>query len=216
MDCTEAHNYFDEIITQKEGFSNSAVSAHIEACEHCQTELRNWEKITKSFNELSTPGVPEGLEDDILKAVLDSELSKDSKVDIHTRLIVGPWLKVTYALAAMLILSFGLWFVSQSQIKSVLPSEIAEKNKQDLNLVRISISLPQANSVAIAGDFNKWNKQLHQLQKGDDGNWYISLDLEKGYYQYQLVVDGQTWIPDPQCNQKVTDGFGGFNSVILI
>ena len=33
-------------------------------------------------------------------------------------------------------------------------------------------------------------------------------------YQYQFLVNGETWIPDPKSPVKVDNGFGGVNSLI--
>jgi hypothetical protein len=34
----------------------------------------------------------------------------------------------------------------------------------------------------------------------------------KGIYAYKFVVNGQRWIPDPECENIEPDGFGGANT----
>jgi hypothetical protein len=50
-----------------------------------------------------------------------------------------------------------------------------------------------------------------------DGVWEIEIPLKKGEeHQYQFLVDGESWIPDPEAPLQVGDGFGGVNSVLQI
>lgn len=70
--------------------------------------------------------------------------------------------------------------------------------------------------VFVAGEFNNWNPNLHQLEDKDgDGVYEIAIPLSPGSYQYKFVVDGR-WIADPENENKAPDGFGGFNSVINV
>ena len=49
-----------------------------------------------------------------------------------------------------------------------------------------------------------------------DGVWSIVVDLEPGRYQYKYRVDETNWKEDPNNPQKVDDGFGGFNSLVIV
>jgi hypothetical protein len=71
-----------------------------------------------------------------------------------------------------------------------------------------------AREVKIKGDFNAWNPNNTVLTK--DGNKFTShVLLSPGYYQYLFVVDGEE-IRDPFSNDSVSNGMGGWNSVITI
>jgi len=72
------------------------------------------------------------------------------------------------------------------------------------------------NRVAIAGDFNSWNKNSDVFTKRD-GIFEISLDMEEGLHYYKLVIDDNRWIEDPQADKTLRkpDGYGGYNSGIL-
>ena len=75
------------------------------------------------------------------------------------------------------------------------------------------ISAPEANGVAVVGEFNQWNPESHPLKKGKDGVWKGSLRLEPGTYQYQFVIDGVEWKADPHNPNRVATPYGSFNSV---
>jgi pimeloyl-ACP methyl ester carboxylesterase len=74
---------------------------------------------------------------------------------------------------------------------------------------------PDAKTVALAGTFNSWNPQSTPLiKKGAD--WFVSLKLAPGTYQYKFVVDGQRWTVDPENSRNADDGNGSVNSVIVV
>ncbi len=81
--------------------------------------------------------------------------------------------------------------------------------------VRLTFYSPQARTVAVAGDFNKW-KTNADLMKGNDGLWSIELKLKPGVYSYSFVVDGQSWVADPGAQSYTDDGFGSRNAVLRV
>ena len=83
--------------------------------------------------------------------------------------------------------------------------------------IRFSIHHPKAKKVMIAGDFNGWSPVADPLlDRGGTGLWSIVLPLPPGRYEYKFVVDGEKWIPDPGNPEREKDGFGGYNSVVVI
>ncbi len=80
----------------------------------------------------------------------------------------------------------------------------------------LSYTAPVARSVAVAGSFNHWDPSGHPLSGPDrNGIWTITLSLDPGRYEYQFVVNGTEWVPDPAA-PSVPDGMGGRNSVITV
>jgi len=75
---------------------------------------------------------------------------------------------------------------------------------------------PEANTVAVAGDFNQWNIQSHMLKKSKAGWWKTSVKLAPGRYQYRFVVDGEQWSEDPENPVKQPNEFASFNSVLEV
>ena len=83
--------------------------------------------------------------------------------------------------------------------------------------VRFSLNSTKADRVSIAGDFNNWSSTADPLLDRDGtGLWTIVLPLEPGRYEYKFVLDGEKWIPDPGNPEKVDDGFGGVNSLVVV
>lgn len=76
------------------------------------------------------------------------------------------------------------------------------------------MAYPEAQSVAIAGDFTNWNKL--PLERGRDGVWSLTLPLSTGRHEYAFIVDGTRWLPDPRASQFVRSYDNDFNSVIYV
>jgi cyclomaltodextrinase / maltogenic alpha-amylase / neopullulanase len=69
--------------------------------------------------------------------------------------------------------------------------------------------------VTVAGQFNGWNTQSHELKRAEDGPFELFVPLSPGRHSYKLVIDGQ-WSLDPANNEKASDGVGGENSVVAV
>ncbi len=82
---------------------------------------------------------------------------------------------------------------------------------------RFSLYLPKVQRVAIAGDFNGWSPGADPLfDREGTGLWTVVLPLGPGRYEYKYVVDGERWLPDPGNPEREKDGFGGYNSVVVV
>ena len=68
------------------------------------------------------------------------------------------------------------------------------------------------NNVAIRGSFNAWNKNANTLTL-EDGVYKTELLLQPGNYEYLLVLDDVDAL-DPNNPEKVSNGQGGYNSVL--
>ncbi len=68
------------------------------------------------------------------------------------------------------------------------------------------------NKVRIAGQINDWNPDRNPMQF--NGNtWETKVLLTPGNYQYKLVVDDD-WILDPGNPDTISNGIGGYNSLL--
>jgi hypothetical protein len=75
---------------------------------------------------------------------------------------------------------------------------------------------PDAESVALVGDFNDWSPSGTRLiRQAGDGIWWINVTLPPGRYRYAFIVDGENWRNDPNA-PAAEDEFGRANSVITI
>ena len=86
----------------------------------------------------------------------------------------------------------------------------------DTVFVRFQLIAPDAEIVSLAGSFSEWTADAYPMKREDGGVWSITLPLPVGEHQYQFVVDGERWIPDPRSHALVEDGFGGTNSVVIV
>lgn len=72
----------------------------------------------------------------------------------------------------------------------------------------------QARLITLAGSFNGW-QPLHTLCQRETGGWRCQLELPKGHYTYQFIVDGH-WQTDPANPVTEADGNGHINSVLEV
>ena len=86
----------------------------------------------------------------------------------------------------------------------------------DTVFVHFQLLAPEAQQVAIAGSFSGWTHEALPLVRENGGLWSITLALPLGEHQYQFVINGERWIPDPRSHAQVEDGFGGTNSVVIV
>jgi len=63
--------------------------------------------------------------------------------------------------------------------------------------VNFCCAAPSAQSVYLAGDFNRWNPTSHPMRRRVDGWWFIEVQLTRGHHLYQFLVDGKA-VLDPQ------------------
>jgi 1,4-alpha-glucan branching enzyme len=86
---------------------------------------------------------------------------------------------------------------------------------------------PSARVVQLAGNWpeNDWLRgqaQTGSFQVGlmtdedGDGTWERREVLPPGRYQYKFVIDENNWKEDPNNPQRVDDGYGGFNSLLIL
>ncbi|MDP1621701.1 MAG: alpha-amylase family glycosyl hydrolase [Bacteroidales bacterium] len=68
--------------------------------------------------------------------------------------------------------------------------------------------------VQIKGQMNEWNAASGYLFE-KDGKWHIDFHLYPGKYQYKLLIDGNE-ISDPANTDSVSNGLGGFNSLLTL
>ena len=67
---------------------------------------------------------------------------------------------------------------------------------------------------------SRTNLAFKEMTRGarDSGSgdlWELTLPMNPGRYRYSLIVDGR-WILDPGNPRKMSDGLGGWNSVVRV
>lgn len=118
------------------------------------------------------------------------------------------WQRSLVAIAAAAVVMFGTVF-------GVLRSGLLETGPKRI-IVQFELSAPEAESVALVGDFNQWEPDSYELVDPDgDGVWEIEVELEQDrVYTYNFLIDDSEWISDPMSNTRVQDSFGGEKSVL--
>ncbi len=85
-------------------------------------------------------------------------------------------------------------------------------------VARVTFILPNstwADTIYLVGDFNEWNHSSHPFQRGREGAWTLTLDLEVGRcYQFRYLHDGE-WINDSQADGFVGNPHGSDNSLVV-
>ncbi|MBM2845955.1 MAG: family serine peptidase, partial [Bacteroidetes bacterium] len=72
-------------------------------------------------------------------------------------------------------------------------------------------------TVALAGDFNSWDVTKNHFDELENGVWSCWLPLPPaGTYRYKFVIDRAVWIEDPSNPVKDPDGYGGWNSQLVV
>lgn len=74
-------------------------------------------------------------------------------------------------------------------------------------------------TLAVAGDFNQWNKTATPMTKAATGEvWQATVELPDGVIAYKFVADGERWLNDPKADASLEsdDGNGGKNSGVKI
>lgn len=69
-------------------------------------------------------------------------------------------------------------------------------------------------SVYLFGSFNGWNRANLKMNK-IKGDFTTIISLEPGRYQYKFFADGEELL-DPENPEKISNGMGGFNSVLNV
>lgn len=82
--------------------------------------------------------------------------------------------------------------------------------------VLFTLEAPQAEMVAVTGEFNNWSREGIVLQKDQEsGLWKTTLDIDSGEYEYRFIVDGR-WIRDPSNKDYIRNEFGQENSLLIV
>ncbi len=76
---------------------------------------------------------------------------------------------------------------------------------------------PDAEKVALLGDFNDWNAQQGPEMKKQKGYYEATLELEAGRrYEFRYLIDGKRWENDWDADGYVPSPFTGITNSVLI
>jgi hypothetical protein len=82
--------------------------------------------------------------------------------------------------------------------------------------VQFMLVAPAATRVALVGEFNDWDPAATPMLRAPGGAWHVALPLATGRHVYAFIVDGTSWVADPQAPLAPEGWFGARNSVLLV
>jgi len=72
-----------------------------------------------------------------------------------------------------------------------------------------------AESAAVAGEFNGWSTDANPMERGEDGVFRATLELEVGrHYRFRYVIDGERWVNAWDADDYLPNHYGGDDSVV--
>ena len=73
-------------------------------------------------------------------------------------------------------------------------------------------------SASVVGEFNNWDANLTKLEKNTEtGQYSVQVELEAGKeYIFRYIVDGKTWLNDPEADKFEPTPFGDSDNSVLI
>lgn len=80
-------------------------------------------------------------------------------------------------------------------------------------IARFVYAGPAAKSVALIGDFNRWDPSATPLTRSSGGTWGRTLRLTAGRHEYAYLVDGKRWVTDAAARES-HDAFDVASSVL--
>ena len=97
----------------------------------------------------------------------------------------------------------------------VIGDSLVSTLRDTLRLVRLMFDAPNARSVAVAGDFNRWDADATPLVRDARSHrWSVTLAVHDGDHRYAFVVDGTRWVPDPRAESSVRGEDGRIYSLL--
>lgn len=82
--------------------------------------------------------------------------------------------------------------------------------------VTFTVPAKDAESVAVAGEFNDWSTEAHALKKLKNGTFKGTLDLPKdNQFEFKYIVDGE-WTNDSEADGYQWSDYASSDNSILI
>lgn len=83
--------------------------------------------------------------------------------------------------------------------------------------VQFVLVAPEANSVAVVGDFNNWGLgDTALVAENHNGVWSVSAPVPAGVHRYAFLVNGKQWVADPTAPRAAGDDFGQPSSALVV
>lgn len=107
----------------------------------------------------------------------------------------------------------------EGRIGSEMPEwvEFTNRLSADYQLKELFYIDPEKNisQLQVAGNFSNWVAGDFPSRRGGD-TLYVEVPLKPGSYEYKFIINGNTWIADPNAVDFSTDPYGGKNSLLIV
>jgi len=201
MGCARFDKYLELYLSgELKDSTREQVEKHLGKCRSCREEMDRLEALTMLLGRASgwRAEPPPNLAGRIMAG-----LPSGSRPAIRNWKILHPVVAVL-----SLAIALGLGYMIRDTMV---------RNQAVLQQVRIIFFSPEASSVALVGDFNGWGQQeVTTASSSEMGVWEFVVALRPGVYHYNLLVDGKRWAANPKAATLVPDGFGGYDSVLVV
>ncbi len=187
--------------------------------------------LEEALREMARDAPPAGLEARILNEIAAIPAPRRSMWSRFGRALQTPAVTWAYRLAALFLLGAILVTLRDlvalrtpptapqgpESLASLVPSTAATCPGEGCGfLVTFQFRADEAASVSVAGTFNDWDPARAPMVRGENGEWRLQLILPPGKYEYQYVIDGRRFVPDPEALERRNDGYGGENAVLRL
>lgn len=82
--------------------------------------------------------------------------------------------------------------------------------------VEFAIHDHRAQAVSVVGSWDRWARPGTPAMRTGPGLWRASLARPaRGLHQYKFLLDGESWVFDPANPERLHDGYGGWNSLLV-
>ena len=103
-------------------------------------------------------------------------------------------LKVTTSVLSAADGVVELWLDTDQSASTTAPSGLPAVSG---NQVTFRYESSTANNVYLAGSMNGWSSTANKMEETEAGVFTCTLELEPGEYEYKFVVNGNSWVADP-------------------
>jgi 1,4-alpha-glucan branching enzyme len=110
----------------------------------------------------------------------------------------------------------------EKQIKPSTNGNIKKQYLKSRPACKVTFRLPKdaainSNKVMIVGEFNNWDTEATQLKKVRNGDFSITLELDKNReYRFRYLIDNERWENDWYADKYLPNGFGSDDSIVVI
>ena len=96
-------------------------------------------------------------------------------------------------------------------------ARVASVDPQPASAVEFIFISPAAQNVSLVGAFNGWDAAATPMQRTDGKTtWSVAVRLPPGVHVYAFVIDGKTWVVDPQAPLSAEQSFGQRKSIVIV